>query len=157
MRGTQGRPAGRFWPGLTMIELLVAIALLGVTGAVLLPHLAPNIAATSNERDAYSYIGIGAVIHRNSAWDGCPRIHHPFAGAPAEAAGLMPGDSILAVDGVSTQSEGVGYVVGMIRGGAEGTPVQLTVRHDNPDSQPFTVTVFRQRIHVPSGESTPGV
>jgi prepilin-type N-terminal cleavage/methylation domain-containing protein len=152
MRGTQGRPAARIRPGLTMIELLVAIALLGVTGAVLLPHLAPN----NNERDAYSYIGIGAVIHRNSAWDGCPRVHHPFAGAPAEAAGLMPGDSILAVDGVSTQNEGVGYVVGMIRGGAEGTPVQLTVCHDNPDSQPFTVTVFRQRIHVPSDEGTPG-
>jgi len=140
-----------------MIELLIAIALLGVTGAVLLPHLAPDsTAAPSNDGDAYSYIGIGAVIHRNSAWDGCPRIHHPFAGTPAEAVGLMPGDAILAVDGVSTQYEGVSHVVGMIRTGAEGTPVQLTVRHADPDSQPFTVTVLRQRIHVPFGEETPG-
>src|SRR5262249_37079699 len=141
----------------TMIELLVAIVLLGVTGAVLLPHLTSNQSAvTDSDRDTYSYIGIGAVIHRNSAWDGCPRIHHPFAGTPAEAAGLMPGDAILDVDGVSTQNEGVGYVVGMIRSGAEGTPVQLTVRHDSPDSQPFTVTIFRQRIRVPADEEAPG-
>jgi len=139
-----------------MVELLIAIALLGVTGAVLLPLLAPDTStAPCNEQDAYSYIVIGAVIHRNSAWDGCPRIHHPFAGTPAEAAGLMPGDAILAVDGVPTQYEGVSRVVGMIRTGAEGTPVQLTVRHSDPDSQPFTVTVLRERVHVPYGEEAP--
>jgi prepilin-type N-terminal cleavage/methylation domain-containing protein len=147
MRSSWRRAAGRSRPGLTLVELLVAIALLGVTGALLMPRLVdrePAVAAV--EQDDGGYIGIGALLSQYLTWDGYVRIHQPFPGAPAEAAGLQPGDVIAQVDGVDVQNENVDTVRHRIMDGPAGSPVQLTLRRGD---ETLEVTIDRARIYPP--------
>jgi carboxyl-terminal processing protease len=62
----------------------------------------------------------------------------PLDGSPAEAAGLRPGDQIMAVDGTSTVGETLHSLVFVIRGEA-GTDVTLTVRRGE-QVRDFTIT-----------------
>jgi carboxyl-terminal processing protease len=62
----------------------------------------------------------------------------PLDGSPAEAAGLRPGDHILAIDGTSTSGESVSSLVFVVRGEA-GTDVTLTIERDG-DERDITVT-----------------
>jgi S1-C subfamily serine protease len=151
--------------GLTLIELLGAIAMLGLMGIFLLPRLAPISPAVSEastcpystvtdngvyvEQARPSYIGIGAAFSRRADSDGYARIARPFADGPAERAGVEPGDLILRVDGVSVQYTDVDTVVGMIRDGEEGAPVQLTLGREG-ESDPVEVTITRERVFPPS-------
>lgn len=68
--------------------------------------------------------GIGAVL---SAKDDAMIIGRLLEGGGAHAAGLVPGDGILAVDGVSVEELGFKGTIDRIRG-PEGTTVDLTVR-----------------------------
>lgn len=70
----------------------------------------------------------------------------PIEGSPAIAAGIQAGDQILAVDGASTQDMTVDAAANLIRGEA-GTPVELTLKRDQGD--PFPVTITRAQIDVP--------
>ena len=63
----------------------------------------------------------------------------PLEGSPAEAAGLRPGDRIVAVDGTSTAGESLHSLVFEIRGEA-GTDVTLTVRRDGDEELDITIT-----------------
>ena len=62
----------------------------------------------------------------------------PLDGSPAEAAGLRPGDQVLAIDGVPTTGESVSSLVYTVRGEA-GTDVTLTIRRDG-ETTDITVT-----------------
>ncbi len=68
----------------------------------------------------------------------------PLEGSPAEAAGLRPGDQVLAVDGASTTGQSVSALVHVVRGEA-GTDVTLTIRRDGETSD---VTVTRAVIDL---------
>jgi len=139
--------AGRSRSGLTLVELLVAIAFLGVTGALLMPRLVgerPQSAVVA-EPDG-GYIGIGALLGHHVSDDGYVSIHQPFPGAPAEAVGLQPGDLILRVDGIDVQNEDVDMVRQRIMAGPIDSQVLLTIRRDN---QSFDLAVTRQRIYPP--------
>ena len=68
----------------------------------------------------------------------------PLEGSPAEAAGLRPGDQILAIDGESTTGESVSSLVFVVRGEA-GTDVTLTIRRG---SQEMDITVTRAVIDL---------
>jgi len=147
MGGSWRRMAGRSRSGLTLVELLVAIAFLGVTGALLMPRLvgeSPQPAAVAEPEGGY--IGIGALLSHNMSDDGYVEIHQPFPGAPAVMAGLQPGDLILRVDGVDVQDEGVDTVRQRIMAGPIDSQVTLTIRRDN---EPYDLTVTRQRIYPP--------
>jgi carboxyl-terminal processing protease len=88
----------------------------------------------------------------------------PFRGSPAEKAGILPGDVILAVDGESTEGWSVQDAVQVIRG-TEGTEVTLTVRHSNRESEDLTITrgtiviptVFVREAQDASGNAVPGI
>lgn len=67
---------------------------------------------------------------------------------PAEQAGIIAGDVILAVDGTSTQGMSVTEAVLLIRG-PEGTPVDLLVLHRG-ESDAKTVTITRGTVFRPS-------
>lgn len=105
------------------------------------PELAEEFA---NELEG-SFEGIGAEIAiKNSQLT----IVAPLPGTPAEIAGLMPGDKIVAIDGYDTRGITIDYAVSIIRG-EQGTDVVLTImREDFEEPQEFTIT--RDRIHVDS-------
>lgn len=92
-----------------------------------------------------SFEGIGAhVSTENNQFT----IVAPIRGSPAEAAGLLPGDIILAVDGVSVTGLPQWDVINRVRGPA-GTSVVLTVLHPAA-ADPVDVTVTRARIELES-------
>lgn len=76
----------------------------------------------------------------------------PLKGSPAEKAGLLPEDVILAIDDEPVKkTDTLQDVVERIRG-KKGTSVTLSIsRSSKPD--PFDVTIMRADIQVPSVES----
>lgn len=89
--------------------------------------------------------GIGAEV---DVVDGVLTIVSPIADSPAEAAGLRPGDQVIAVDGVAIAdafTDPMGAIT-LVRGKA-GTPVVLTIRRAGKS---FNVTIIRARIPLVS-------
>lgn len=106
-------------------------------------------AARDAERDSLrgSFGGIGAYITRPE--DGGDVLLEPIPGNPAEAAGMLPGDILLGVDGTAVTPEmTVEAIIDMIKG-EKGTTVVLTVLH--PDTtEPVDLTIVRDDILIPS-------
>lgn len=75
----------------------------------------------------------------------------PLKDTPAERAGLLSGDKILAIDDKSTQKMSVDEAVQLIRGEV-GTKVKLTVKREKDDDKkdPFDVEVERAVITIPT-------
>jgi len=92
-----------------------------------------------------SFEGIGAhVSMKNNTFT----IVAPIRGSPAEAAGILAGDVIVAVDGTPTADLPEWDIINRVRGPA-GTSVVLTVLH--PDTEePVEITVRRGRIELES-------
>lgn len=70
----------------------------------------------------------------------------PLKGAPAELAGLLPGDKIMAIDGESTFDMNISEAITKIRG-PRGEKVVLTVQR-NGDAQSHDITIVRDVIIV---------
>ncbi len=102
-----------------------------------------------NVLPAGTFEGIGATVSQQG--DEIV-IVAPIKGTPAEAAGILPGDVILAVDGESTKGWTVEKAVLKIRG-PSGTQVTLTVRH--PDGTEEDITITRAEIRVESISTVP--
>lgn len=94
--------------------------------------------------------GIGAFLSRPE--EGGDILLEPMPGNPAEAAGILSQDVLLAVDGTPITPEmTVGEVAEMIKGEI-GTVVVLTVRHAN-ETEPVDISITRDRILDPSVSS----
>jgi len=89
--------------------------------------------------------GIGAYV---SLEDGWITIVAPIDGSPAEAAGILAGDVILAVDGENVEGRTLNQVIGLIRGPAD-SEVLLTVRHLEA-AEPVDIGITRGRILLDS-------
>jgi carboxyl-terminal processing protease len=90
--------------------------------------------------------GIGANVFRNEAGE---VVLEPIPGNPAEAAGILSGDVLLAVEGVAISADNsVEDVVQLVRGEV-GTPVVLTVRHAD-SAETVDIEVMRDIILLPS-------
>ncbi len=87
--------------------------------------------------------GIGAYIEM---LDGHFTITAPITGSPAEAAGIMAGDIVTHVDGISIKNEALNDSVDRIKGKA-GTRVKLTILRATGAKD---ITVVRGKITVPS-------
>jgi carboxyl-terminal processing protease len=85
----------------------------------------------SDARRTQSMVGIG--IGQQTAADGTVTVTRIVPGAPAEMAGLVPGDVITLVDGKPANG------TAGIRG-PEGSQVTLTIRHTNGKTEDFTIT-----------------
>jgi carboxyl-terminal processing protease len=90
-----------------------------------------------------SFGGIGASISTNS--DRQPLIVQTFKDSPAEKAGILPEDVILAVDNVTTDGLTVDQVVAKVRG-TIGTPVVLTILHKDAKVT-VNITITRAEIN----------
>lgn len=94
------------------------------------------------------YEGIGALVNLEGEF---LTIAEPFAGSPAEKAGLIPGDQVIGVDGEDVAGVDPALVRKRVLG-PKGTPVTLTIRREGVE-EPFDVTLTRATIIVPSVES----
>jgi carboxyl-terminal processing protease len=108
-------------------------------------YMDPVVYKNETSSLAGEYEGIGAYVDLDGEY---LTIISPIEGSPAEAAGLKPGDKVIAIDGVdmkgSTPEEARQKVLG-----PAGTQVKLTIsREGEPQSLEFTIT--RDRIVVPS-------
>ena len=91
-----------------------------------------------------SLTGIGIQI---GVKDGKLMVIAPIEDTPAEKAGLLADDEILAIDGKSTKGITVDKAADQIRG-EEGTQVTLLVKRK--DSEPKTYTITRAEIEIKS-------
>lgn len=96
-----------------------------------------------------SFEGIGATVNEQGE---NIVIVSPFENSPAQEAGLVPGDIILAVDGESIVGWPLDRAVLKVRG-PRGTEVTLTIRH--ADGTTEDVTIVRDEIQVNSVTTTP--
>jgi carboxyl-terminal processing protease len=93
------------------------------------------------------YEGIGAYVDTDGDY---LTIVSPIEGSPAEQAGLMPGDRVIAIDG--EDMTGVAPEEARLKVlGPEGTDVTLTVARDG-ESEPLEFTITRAQIEIRSAE-----
>ncbi len=105
-------------------------------------------------------IGLSGEFEGIGAWvdfrNGYVTIVAPFDGSPAEAAGLKPGDVVLAVDSEDMTGQTLDQVIGRILGPA-GTDVTLTIfRPETGDTTDYTITRAKIQIHNVTWETIPG-
>lgn len=107
----------------------------------------PAVREVERERLQGTFGGIGAYISRSE--ETSEVILEPIPGNPAEAAGILIGDVLLAVDGLPITPEmTVPAIIDMVKG-EKGTPVILTVRHPG-STITDDITIVRDDILLPS-------
>lgn len=92
-----------------------------------------------------SFEGIGAYIGQE---EGQFIILAPIHGSPAEEAGIVSGDIVLAVDGTEITGMAEWEVIAMVRG-PSGSPVTLTILRADAE-EPVDITIHRGRIEIDS-------
>ena len=129
-------------------EQLTDGAIRGLLRALDDPH-ASYLSAEQHAREQEGYRGffegIGAQVTLSEAG---VTVIAPIPGAPAEAAGILPGDVILAVDGESIEGLTLIEAVNRIRGPG-GTQVTLLIRHLGSQEN-VNISVTRGRIPIES-------
>ncbi|MFC4411291.1 S41 family peptidase [Chungangia koreensis] len=96
-----------------------------------------------NETISSSFEGIGAEIQERN---GFITVVSPIKNSPAEKAGIIPNDRIIAVDGQNIQGKSASEAVLLIRG-EKGTDVKLTIQRGE-NSEPMEVTITRDEIPI---------
>jgi carboxyl-terminal processing protease len=108
-------------------------------------YLTPDRLAKLNESTTGLYAGVGIQMDVRDGWI---TVVAPLAGSPAERAGILTGDRLIAIDGKSTRGWTADEASKAIRGNP-GTVVHVVVeRPGSTASLPFTLT--RQEIHFHS-------
>jgi carboxyl-terminal processing protease len=95
---------------------------------------------------AGEFEGIGAFVTQTE--DGHLMIQSPMPGQPAEKAGLLAGDIVIAVDGEDITDLEINEAVLRIRG-PRGTVVTLSIVREG-EPAPLDIAVERARIEIPS-------
>lgn len=98
-----------------------------------------------NEEISGNFGGIGLEV---GVRDGRLTAISPLSGTPAKRAGLLPGDTIIEVEGKATSQMSVGEAVSLIRGEI-GTTVHLKVLRGK-DEKPLSFAIVRAKIEVPT-------
>lgn len=135
-------------PSTVSFERLMQVSLRGMVGGLGDAHtgyLDPFQLQQSDLSLAGEYEGIGAWVAPTSDY---LTIVAPMEGSPAEAAGLLAGDRVIAVDGQDMTDIDGNVVISYILGPA-GTDVTLTIERDD-EAEPFDVTITRAHIVVES-------
>ena len=110
------------------------------------PHSAFLDAAAYDEmrvNTAGSYTGIGIEV---SAVNERVTVVAPIEGSPAERAGVLAGDVVLAVDGIPVSAIRLNEAIERLRG-FPGSRVRLAVNREG-EPQPLTFDLERSEVHV---------
>lgn len=107
--------------------------------------LPPTEAAMFDEDISGNFSGVGMEVGMR---DDLITIISPLPNTPAEQAGLMAGDAIIAIDGESTESMNIDRAVRLIRG-EEGTTVTLTIYREGAMATE-DIVVTRAQIEIPT-------
>ena len=90
----------------------------------------------------YSGVGIEVALE-----NGVVKVVNPIEGTPAQKAGVLPGDTILAVDDVPVSVENLNDTIDRMRGKA-GTAVKISIaRADVTDPLEFTLSRAAVQVH----------
>ncbi len=111
-------------------------------------YLSPDSFEEMQVETSGEFSGVGIEITLKK---GRLTVVSPIEGTPAQKAGLKAGDTILEINGNSTQDISIMDAVHQIRG-EKGTEVELTILHKNAN-KPKKVTIERDKIPVHSVES----
>lgn len=106
-------------------------------------YLNEQEAGRLNESIQSSFEGIGAEIQE---LNGYINVVSPIKNSPAERAGVLPNDLIVAVDGKSIQGMSSSEAVLLIRG-EKGTTVTLSIRRGD-SVEPFNMKIIRDVIPI---------
>lgn len=91
------------------------------------------------------YGGIGALIQKQGDY---VIITEPYAGFPAQKAGLRAGDKIIAIDGESAKDKTSGQVSEKLKG-IPGSVIKLTIEPYG-DTLQKTVEIEREKVKIPN-------
>jgi len=108
-------------------------------------YMKPDQFSVLNEQTTGNYGGLGIQIDVRDGWI---TVVAPLPDTPAEHAGVLTGDRIVALDGKSTEGWKQDHAVKELRGQA-GSNVTLSVKRIGVD-QPLTFKLTRATIHVRS-------
>ena len=90
-----------------------------------------------------NYTGVGLDVNLEG---GKVTVVTPLDGAPADRAGILPGDTVVAVNEVPVDADDIEASVARMRG-APGTPVTLEVQRQGSDA-PLRFELTRTEVHV---------
>jgi carboxyl-terminal processing protease len=95
-----------------------------------------------------SYPGVGIEV---AAENGVVKVLRPIEGSPAQAAGILPGDEIVRIDGTDIGADLAGAIAHMR--GASGSLVTLSIRHPH-SAQVADYALRRAEVEVHSVSAT---
>jgi carboxyl-terminal processing protease len=106
-------------------------------------YLSPDDAAQMRVDTSGEFGGLGIEVDQKDGW---VLVVSPMDGTPADAAGIMAGDYITAVDGESVMGLTLKDAVALMRGPVGSEIIITIVRKDIPE--PFDVSIIRDTIKV---------
>jgi len=130
---------------------LIYTALIGLMGSLDDPY---SVAFTPKENKVFNeqmsggnFYGIGVYLEIDKEHNNQLTVTEPIEGSPAELAGIIVGDQILMIDGISTKGINIDTAAQRIRG-PENSTVVLTIKRENEPAKEYSIA--RHFIHVSS-------
>ena len=106
-------------------------------------YLSPEDAADMRVQTRGEFGGLGIEVTQEDGW---VKVVSPMDGTPADAAGILAGDFITAVDGESLLGLTLDDAVEMMRGPV-GSEIIITIVRDG-ETEPFDVSIIRDTIKL---------
>lgn len=106
-------------------------------------YLSAEAAAEMRVQTQGEFGGLGIEVTQEDGW---VKVISPMDGTPADAAGVMAGDYITAVNGESLMGMTLDAAITLLKGPA-GSEVTITIAREG-ESEPFDVTIVRDMIEL---------
>ena len=106
-------------------------------------YLSPEDAAKMRVSTSGEFGGLGIEVTQEEGW---VKVVAPMDGTPADAAGILAGDFITAVDGESVMGLSLDEAVQMMRGPV-GAEIIVTIVREG-EAEPFDVSLIRDTIKL---------